>query len=209
MGAASAVALSALLLFVAASPATGANERRFKLKGPTTVTDSCNSGSFVKFIVVTRGDFVRVEDFSTYNINFPNIVPFGTTTYIPAPQGVPGPDCAPALTDGWTLWDWDPAAGIGGGNGTYITFGSEDFSNNEFFGAHAPASAAGYVFDARTVYGKVNIKKKKPTNKAPQSKGQKFIVKARGYYIQAQGEAGLDFGGRSSGNVGWRASNQR
>ena len=175
----------ALSLLVTVAPA---GAREFELHGRSTES-GCQSDARVKFNVdIQRGTFKRVWDFEAKDFNYPNLTP-------PIPRGHPTGHCLPG-EDHWVSWYFHQP----GGSITYsIPFGAGHLDANEFFAAYKYPST-GDIVTENAVYGIVHVKKVHRHHAV-------FLVRAHGWFLSALSEAGLKYGGGSTGAVDWKASN--
>jgi hypothetical protein len=194
---------SLALLASAAGPATA---REFQLKGHAESTADCNRGARFRFeVIVKKGKFKKVKGFETRDLNYPNTL-LGDNSGFPPPVGLPSPVCLAGPT-GWTTHYWQDASILGnlGAQTSVIPFGIDPLgerhiNGNAFKGVFA-SSFAGRTFETARVAGEMHPRRFKKTNK--------LKVTAHGEFVEdVGGEAGLEYGGASSGRARWKARAQ-
>ena len=134
---------------------------------------------------IQDGQLTKVKNFEASNYNYPNVTP-------PIPGGHPTGNCIPGNAY-WTRF----GDSIGRqGDSTYtLKFGKGSLDPNEFHGKDRYPAAPDDPYYWLEAYGKVRVEKK----------NGKFDVHAHGWFVDARSEAGLQYGGGSSGIVEWKA----
>lgn len=188
---------SLLAVLVTAAPA---GARIFVVEGHSTER-GCNAEAKVLFgVEVSHGNFDEAKDFTARDFNYPNFtppVPVGR----PRGQCIPGevsPDDDPALSVWWpTGHVFDSAAGHHYG----IRFGTGSLDENEFARTWRD-QRQGFVFAQRSVYGNVKLER------AGRRHHRRWKLTAHGFFVKAQSEGGLIYGGPSTGRVDWTATHR-
>jgi hypothetical protein len=190
-------AASLLAVFVAAAPA---GAREFVVHAHSTER-GCNSEAQVLFgVEVSHGDFDRVHDFVARDFNYPNFTP-------PVPVGQPrGGQCIPGEVtpeddpDNWVFWNTGTVRNLTAGHLPHysIAFGKGSLRENEFHRVWK-YPRTGLTLEQRSVYGKVNL------DRVGRRHHRHWLLTAHGFFVKAQSEGGLIYGGPSTGTVDWKA----
>lgn len=193
---ASVVAVSGLAVLLMAAPA---GARIFTLHGHST-GNGCNGDARVVFYVkFSNGNYDVVGNFRARDFGYPNFTP-------PVPAGKPRGQCIPGEVgddDPADLWvDWPTGYVVHVGQRDYaLPFGGRGLDENEFYRSWKDREpGASWIFAQRTVSGEVNVKR------VGRPHHRHFEVSAHGWFLKAQSESGLKFGGPSTGIVNWKAS---
>src|SRR4051794_38798728 len=178
------LAVASLAILVTAASAAA---RDFDLTGLSTNT-GCNAGVPVKFTVhLKHGDLKYVDDFAAAGFDYPNETP-------PIPVGHPTGHCGPG-EEGYSHFYFPDSSSTSGF--TYqIPFGKGDAEPDEFIGDYKIVHG-GHILYEHYVAGFVKVKKRDDGS---------FNVKSHGVFTVAGSEGGLEYGGGSTGNVQWKAS---
>jgi hypothetical protein len=172
-----------------AIPVATASAHEFDISGLST-NIGCNASVPVKFkFFIEHGQLTEARHFQAEDYNFPNMTP-------PIPFGHPTGNCYKGPRD-WRLFTRLEADGSQTGVFKFGRgrLGSRSLEENEFAGRYQyPAPPNPPIYETE-VYGKVSVERVNGV----------FHIRAQGWFVEADSEGGLQYGGGSTGAVHWKA----